>query len=56
MLFAHFTTSEGRFTVRLYDTDAPKTVANFVGLAEGTKQWTDPRSGGAVTQPRAWRS
>src|SRR5436190_2073619 len=51
MLFAHFTTSEGRFTVRLYDADAPKTVANFVGLAEGTKQWTDPRSGGAVTQP-----
>ena len=51
MLFAHFTTSEGRFTVRLYDADAPKTVANFVELAEGTKQWTDPRSGGAVTQP-----
>ena len=54
--FSTVTTSEGRFTVRLYDTDAPKTVANFVGLAEGTKQWTDPRSGGAVTQPRAWRS
>src|SRR5436309_7235475 len=51
MLFAHFTTSEGRFTVRLYDADAPKTVANFVGLAEGTKEWTDPRGGGAVTQP-----
>jgi len=51
MLLAHFTTSEGRFTVRLYDSEAPKTVANFVGLAEGTQEWTDPRSGRAVTQP-----
>ncbi len=40
--YAHFTTSEGSFTVRLFDDRAPKAVANFVGLAEGTK---DPATG-----------
>jgi peptidyl-prolyl cis-trans isomerase A (cyclophilin A) len=45
MLYAHFTTSEGPFTVRLFDAEAPNTVANFVGLAEGSKEWTDPRTG-----------
>jgi peptidyl-prolyl cis-trans isomerase A (cyclophilin A) len=45
MLQAHFTTSEGNFTVRLFDQEVPNTVANFVGLAEGTKEWTDPKSG-----------
>ena len=40
--YAHFTTSEGNFTVRFFDQDAPKTVANFVGLAEGT---LDPATG-----------
>jgi peptidyl-prolyl cis-trans isomerase A (cyclophilin A) len=48
---AHFTTSEGNFTIRLFDEDAPNTVANFVGLAEGTKEWTDPKSGKKVTRP-----
>ena len=51
MLLAHFTTSEGNFTARLFDAEAPNTVANFTGLAEGSKQWTDPRSGRAVSQP-----
>ena len=40
--YAHFTTSEGEFTVRLFEQQAPLTVANFVGLAEGTK---DPATG-----------
>ncbi len=40
--YARFTTSEGEFTVRLFEQQAPKTVANFVGLAEGTK---DPATG-----------
>ena len=45
MLLAHFTTSEGNFDIQLFDDLAPKTVANFTGLAEGTTEWTDPRTG-----------
>src|SRR6478672_10014044 len=51
MLHAVFTTSEGAFTVRLFDQEAPQTVANFVGLAEGTKEWTDSKTGKKVTRP-----
>jgi peptidyl-prolyl cis-trans isomerase A (cyclophilin A) len=51
MLTAHFTTSEGTFSLRLFDAEAPNTVANFVGLAEGTKEWTDPKTGQKVTRP-----
>src|SRR5262245_49079032 len=43
--YARFDTSEGSFTVRLFDGEAPNTVANFVGLAEGTKEWQDPATG-----------
>ena len=50
-VYAEFVTSEGNFTVRLFDAEAPNTVANFVGLAEGTKEWTDPRTGRKVKQP-----
>jgi peptidyl-prolyl cis-trans isomerase A (cyclophilin A) len=49
--YAQFVTSEGNFTVRLFDQEAPKTVENFVGLAEGTKEWTDPRTSQKVTTP-----
>jgi peptidyl-prolyl cis-trans isomerase A (cyclophilin A) len=35
-------TTMGRLTCKLYDTQAPITVANFIGLAEGTKDWADP--------------
>jgi len=45
MSIAHFTTTEGNFAVQLFDDLAPKTVANFTGLAEGTIEWTDPRTG-----------
>jgi peptidyl-prolyl cis-trans isomerase A (cyclophilin A) len=51
MLYAHFTTSEGRFTARLFDEETPNTVANFAGLADGSKEWTDPRTGKKVKQP-----
>jgi peptidyl-prolyl cis-trans isomerase A (cyclophilin A) len=51
MLYAHFTTTEGAFTARLFDEDAPNTVANFVGLAEGTKEWTDPRTSRKAKTP-----
>jgi peptidyl-prolyl cis-trans isomerase A (cyclophilin A) len=37
-------TSMGRLTCKLYDKQAPVTVANFIGLAEGTKDWTDPNT------------
>jgi len=39
---AVFDTSMGRMTCKLFSQIAPKTVANFVGLAEGTKDWTNP--------------
>ena len=51
MLHAHFTTSEGVFTVKLFDDKAPKTVENFVGLAEGTKEYRDPATGQKKTGP-----
>ena len=51
MLHAHFTTTLGNFTIRLFDEDAPKTVANFVELAEGTREFVDPKSGQKVTRP-----
>jgi peptidyl-prolyl cis-trans isomerase A (cyclophilin A) len=50
-VYAQFVTSEGNFTVRLFDQEAPKTVENFVGLAEGTKPWKDPRTNQSVTTP-----
>ena len=50
MIYAHFTTSEGNFSARLFD-ETPNTVANFAGLADGSKEWTDPRSGRKVNQP-----
>jgi peptidyl-prolyl cis-trans isomerase A (cyclophilin A) len=51
MMTAHFTTSEGNFTARLFDVEVPKTVANFAGLAEGTIEWTDPRTGKKTKEP-----
>lgn len=51
MLYAHFTTSEGKFTARLFETEVPNTVTNFTGLAEGIKDWTDPRTRRKVKQP-----
>jgi len=50
-MFAKFETSEGNFKIELYPDKAPKTVENFVGLAEGTKEWTDPKSGKKVKKP-----
>ena len=47
-LYAIFETSMGNITCQLFEKEAPKTVANFVGLAEGTKEWTDPKTGQKV--------
>ncbi|MBY0545877.1 MAG: peptidylprolyl isomerase [Candidatus Obscuribacterales bacterium] len=49
--YAKFVTTEGTFTAKLYTEEAPKTVANFVGLADGTKEWKDPKTGQAVKKP-----
>lgn len=50
-MFAMFDTSMGSFKMELFSEKAPKTVENFVGLAEGTKEWTDPKSGKKVKKP-----
>jgi peptidyl-prolyl cis-trans isomerase A (cyclophilin A) len=41
---AVFDTTMGRMVCRLFSKEAPNTVANFVGLATGTKDWTDPNT------------
>ena len=41
-LYATLETSKGTLVVKLFSKDAPKTVANFVGLATGEKEWKDP--------------
>jgi peptidyl-prolyl cis-trans isomerase A (cyclophilin A) len=43
--YAILNTSEGTIVCRLFEKDAPKTVANFVDLAEGKRDWTHPVSG-----------
>jgi peptidyl-prolyl cis-trans isomerase A (cyclophilin A) len=50
-LHATFKTSMGDIVVRLFEDKAPKTVENFVGLATGTKEWTDPKTGAKVKPP-----
>ena len=42
---AHIETDEGEIVLELFDDDAPDTVENFVGLAKGTKEWKDPKTG-----------
>src|SRR6195952_1002311 len=37
--YAIFNTSEGTGVTKLFEQEAPETVANFIGLAEGTKKW-----------------
>ena len=44
-MYATFETSEGTIVCRLFDKDAPKTVANFVELAEGKREWKHPSTG-----------
>ncbi len=41
---AIFDTSMGRMSCKLYAKEAPETVANFIGLATGSKEWTDPKT------------
>ena len=50
-MFATLHTSAGDIRIELYPNHAPHTVANFAGLAGGTKPWTDPRTGAERTEP-----
>jgi peptidyl-prolyl cis-trans isomerase A (cyclophilin A) len=50
-LYATLKTNRGDVVIELFPNHAPKTVDNFVGLAEGTKQWKDPRTGAASNAP-----
>ncbi len=50
-MFATLHTSLGDIRVELFENHAPRTVANFVGLADGSQQWTDPRTGESRTDP-----
>src|SRR5580658_4668402 len=44
-------TTAGDITVKLFADKAPKTVDNFVALAKGKKEWTDPKTGKSVKKP-----
>ena len=50
-MFANFETNKGNFKVKLFNDRVPKTVENFVGLAEGTKEFTDPKTGQKTKRP-----
>jgi len=41
-------TTAGKITVKFFADKAPKTVENFIGLATGKKEWTEPKSGKIV--------
>ncbi|MEW5807668.1 MAG: peptidylprolyl isomerase [Acidobacteriota bacterium] len=44
-IYAVLETNHGTIVCKLFEKSAPKTVDNFIGLAEGTKEWIDPRTG-----------
>ncbi|HXZ77264.1 MAG TPA: peptidylprolyl isomerase [Streptosporangiaceae bacterium] len=48
-LTATLLTNQGPIVIRLFPDHAPKTVRNFVDLAQGGREWTDPRTGRATT-------
>jgi peptidyl-prolyl cis-trans isomerase A (cyclophilin A) len=50
-LHATLHTNRGAIRVELFPFHAPKTVANFVELAEGTREWKDPKTGQPSHQP-----
>jgi peptidyl-prolyl cis-trans isomerase A (cyclophilin A) len=52
-LTATLRTTEGTVTIRLFPDQAPKTVRNFVELAQGGREWTDPRTG-SVTKEKLY--
>lgn len=49
--YAILETSQGSMVCRLFEKEAPQTVANFIGLAEGTREFSDPRTGNKTKRP-----
>ena len=49
--YVHFETDKGEIVAELFEAEAPKTVENFAGLASGTVEWTDPKTGEKVKRP-----
>ena len=49
--YAIFETSQGNIVIKLLEKEAPKTVENFVGLAEGTKEFTNEKTGKKDKRP-----
>lgn len=50
-MFAILETSMGNIKIKLFNDKAPKTVERFAGYAEGTKEWTDPKTHKKVKKP-----
>lgn len=50
-MFATIETTLGKIRIKLHAEESPITVENFAGLAEGSKEWTDPKTGKKVKRP-----
>jgi peptidyl-prolyl cis-trans isomerase A (cyclophilin A) len=50
-VYATLKTGMGDIVIQLFENKAPKTVANFVELATGSKEWTDPKTNEKVKRP-----
>ena len=50
-LYATLKTNQGDIELKLFPNHAPKTVANFTELAEGTREWSDPETGAKTSRP-----
>jgi peptidyl-prolyl cis-trans isomerase A (cyclophilin A) len=50
-LYATLNTTEGTIVCRLFEQEAPKTVANFIELAEGKREWTHPKTNQKSSTP-----
>ena len=49
--YATLHTNHGDIRIQLFDDHAPKTVRNFLGLADGSQEWTDPKTGAVHNTP-----
>lgn len=50
-MIAVFNTTQGNFKIKLFQDKVPNFVEHFVGLAEGTKEWMDPKAKQMVKKP-----